>query len=297
MQWTKENPTVPGYYWLRNYLFVEALGLGFTVTHEPKIVNLYSSLGLPLELIFCGNDCVSSLDDLVEAEWFGPLLPPTEGIDNWNTSPPRIANSNVAIKFRDLPDDEFPTRAAFAPCDPEMQPFDMTMAGGFVVSFSMKTNLKIGEQIHFWGKSYIVWNREEKDGFIRYSLTPEAIPEARPGIERMKSGPPTKTMIEDAGPPSTFVQDKLAEMIERPSPDSEWRLVYNWPTLDAIDFKTPRPSDGPIPVLVTIIAPDGQQFSWDIQGEAKNGALLSPDITVDIWKEICEWQEAWVPSR
>lgn len=107
--WSKEAPTIAGYYWLRNYLFAENKAHGFEVEHKPTIVNLYRwHESLPLDLTFTGNDCVASLDDLVEAEWFGPLLPPVEGIDNLNdTQVPRIANSNVAMKFRDLPDDNF----------------------------------------------------------------------------------------------------------------------------------------------------------------------------------------------
>lgn len=31
---------------------------------------------------------------------------------------------------------------------------------------------------------------------------------------RFKIGEPTQTMIEDAGPPATFVQDRLTDMIE-----------------------------------------------------------------------------------
>lgn len=52
-----------------------------------------------------------------------------------------------------------------------------------------------------------------------FSLSRDPIPEAvylgstRDGV-RYRVPPLTQTMIEDAGPPSTFVQDRLSDMIE-----------------------------------------------------------------------------------
>jgi hypothetical protein len=76
LEWTTGKPTEQGYYWLRKYLFATSKANGFKPTSKPTIVNVYSSFGEPLSLIFCGNDSVSSPDDLVEGEWYGPLEAP-----------------------------------------------------------------------------------------------------------------------------------------------------------------------------------------------------------------------------
>jgi hypothetical protein len=72
--WTTETPTAPGWYWLKHAVFQSRAG----AWHElhPIIVELSRDGNGPLMLSVDGSDGVCSLEDLVVAEWAGPLTHP-----------------------------------------------------------------------------------------------------------------------------------------------------------------------------------------------------------------------------
>jgi len=74
MNWTKEYPTQPGYYWLRNYTIN-------CYPDRPEWNELYPGPEIvdvtdDLEFYFTGNEVEKQFGELISAEWFGPILPP-----------------------------------------------------------------------------------------------------------------------------------------------------------------------------------------------------------------------------
>jgi hypothetical protein len=72
MRWTSEFPTKPGLYWARNELIKIDQEHGYQPDPEAGIVRVYEDSS------FCypGSEVPTYLDDLVSAEWFGPIEPP-----------------------------------------------------------------------------------------------------------------------------------------------------------------------------------------------------------------------------
>lgn len=69
MTWTSENPKKSGYYWLRNYHKRDH----WQPPAEPTLVEVYAENE---EFYYAGNDQATYFDEIVEAEWYGPLEPP-----------------------------------------------------------------------------------------------------------------------------------------------------------------------------------------------------------------------------
>ena len=69
MNWTKQKPATPGYYWLRNYRTTNDLKLAV----GPVIVKVHQTLDLPFDAYFCGNDGAFAVAE-IEGEWCGPVL-------------------------------------------------------------------------------------------------------------------------------------------------------------------------------------------------------------------------------
>ena len=74
MPWTSETPTTPGWYWLRRAAFRSESG----AWHEPYpiIVELAVQESEELVVYLPGTDRACSLNELVVAEWEGPLHTP-----------------------------------------------------------------------------------------------------------------------------------------------------------------------------------------------------------------------------
>lgn len=73
-QWAIREPTVPGWYWLRYAVFHYKAGSW----HEPHpiVVAVVQDSNGVFNLYMPGTDCVWGFEDLVVAEWAGPLIPP-----------------------------------------------------------------------------------------------------------------------------------------------------------------------------------------------------------------------------
>lgn len=74
MEWTKEKPTEPGYYW---YRFV--WGGKFAGKSELRLIKVYGSQAAPdteLRIAFHGTDWDSDLSEITDGEWAGPIEPP-----------------------------------------------------------------------------------------------------------------------------------------------------------------------------------------------------------------------------
>jgi hypothetical protein len=76
-KWTKESPTKPGYYWLRNYQILLAKGEFGGVYEQADVVNVAKHddelsvyFHADEEFYRCGIDVIG--------EWYGPILPPAE---------------------------------------------------------------------------------------------------------------------------------------------------------------------------------------------------------------------------
>lgn len=72
-QWTIEEPTVPGTYWLRHGVFHEQADVG----HEPHpiLVEVLSDGKSGLTVHVPGTDRAWALSQMVVGEWAGPLVP------------------------------------------------------------------------------------------------------------------------------------------------------------------------------------------------------------------------------
>lgn len=76
MTWTTEYPTKPGFYWVRN------MRCKFTgLDAEARIVSVtpeYPTEFGPsdMQFYFAGNDVRWDRDNLISAEWYGPIEPP-----------------------------------------------------------------------------------------------------------------------------------------------------------------------------------------------------------------------------
>lgn len=68
MEWTKEKPTKPGYYWLRRKWYDD----------EPVKVHRYENGGEIAELVVreIAVDTEYDINDLVDEKWSGPIEPP-----------------------------------------------------------------------------------------------------------------------------------------------------------------------------------------------------------------------------
>jgi len=67
--WTKEKPTKPGFYWLRNYRIKWR-----TKDVQPKAI----MTRLTGEWVRFFNEAPSHLSAIVEGEWSGPIEPPSD---------------------------------------------------------------------------------------------------------------------------------------------------------------------------------------------------------------------------
>jgi hypothetical protein len=75
-EWTTEYPTKPGYYWVRNMLHRSK-----RLDAEPKIVDVIPEYPpefgpSDMEFYFSGRDVRWDREDLISAEWYGPLQAP-----------------------------------------------------------------------------------------------------------------------------------------------------------------------------------------------------------------------------
>ena len=75
MSWTCEPPTIAGWYWIRRAVFRNGSG----AWHEPYpiVVELVAAASAELFVYVPGTEWVGSLNELVAAEWVGPLQIPT----------------------------------------------------------------------------------------------------------------------------------------------------------------------------------------------------------------------------
>lgn len=72
--WTTTPPTVPGYYWLRNYKCQDGTShQGPEVVHCP--IDFWTG-HLTQNVFFTGSDLSFGIDEFLEAEWYGPIEPP-----------------------------------------------------------------------------------------------------------------------------------------------------------------------------------------------------------------------------
>jgi hypothetical protein len=71
LHWTNDPPAIPGWYWMQHAVFEGAW-------HElhPTIVEVSSDPDGKLVLRLIGTDWSRAVDDVVVAEWAGPLQPP-----------------------------------------------------------------------------------------------------------------------------------------------------------------------------------------------------------------------------
>jgi hypothetical protein len=76
MTWTTDYPTKPGFYWIRNYLrnVDEKWKPYEEVTAGPDIIEVDKDL----EFYFTGSEVARNAEDLVSAEWQGPIEPAQE---------------------------------------------------------------------------------------------------------------------------------------------------------------------------------------------------------------------------
>ena len=74
IQWTAEMPTVEGWYWFRHAIFHGKAG----AWHEPLpvVVEVVQDSNGGFNLYVPGTDRVWSCEELIVAEWAGPLVPP-----------------------------------------------------------------------------------------------------------------------------------------------------------------------------------------------------------------------------
>jgi hypothetical protein len=73
--WTKENPSKPGLYWLRDFTLPDGFFIGVGVAAEMTVVQIYrldGDGGLSVALL--GTEVEAELSD-VEGEWHGPIYP------------------------------------------------------------------------------------------------------------------------------------------------------------------------------------------------------------------------------
>lgn len=78
MEWTKEKPTISGYYWPRNDLTKHDQENGFEPDPKKAIVKYCAKdrFTSEEEIYFCGNEVRTMVSDFVSAEWAGPIEPP-----------------------------------------------------------------------------------------------------------------------------------------------------------------------------------------------------------------------------
>jgi hypothetical protein len=72
MNWTTEYPTKPGYYWIRKYQIQGWHNPGSTL--GPDIVQVWPDLDFDR----IGDDRGYNKRNIISAEWYGPIEPPTE---------------------------------------------------------------------------------------------------------------------------------------------------------------------------------------------------------------------------
>jgi hypothetical protein len=72
MNWTTEYPTKPGYYWIRKY-FIANTAYSSRVGSGPDIVEMEDDLDY---IFWTGDPLGVRRNDLISAEWFGPITPP-----------------------------------------------------------------------------------------------------------------------------------------------------------------------------------------------------------------------------
>jgi hypothetical protein len=72
--WTKEKPSKPGYYWLRNFTLIESYGF-LGVDGSTTVVKVYRDAGDDdLTVALPGTEVIAPMAD-VRGEWQGPLYP------------------------------------------------------------------------------------------------------------------------------------------------------------------------------------------------------------------------------
>lgn len=80
MNWTSTSPTIPGYYWLRNYMhkLAQLDPRLRTIQANPVVVQVQPRDYEQAELQFWATavDVPFQFDELVEGEWYGPIQPP-----------------------------------------------------------------------------------------------------------------------------------------------------------------------------------------------------------------------------
>jgi len=73
MEWTKEIPTQPGYYWLQYY--DDGLG-GYELTFVALYILKKDGTAVYF-MLGSDEECVAE-EDAVDGKWFGPIEPPGE---------------------------------------------------------------------------------------------------------------------------------------------------------------------------------------------------------------------------
>jgi len=77
MNWTTHYPTESGYYWLRNY----RIKLWGTADPEPVLEPIIVELN-DGDIYWLGSEISCNTEDVLSAEWHGPIQPPVEQEDN-----------------------------------------------------------------------------------------------------------------------------------------------------------------------------------------------------------------------
>lgn len=130
-------------------------------------------------------------------------------------------------------------------------------------------------EIWLLGKCWMNHNTSPADRIDYFSLSRDPIPEAiylgsTSNGEQFKIGEPTRTMIDDAGPPSTFVQDKLAEAFGA-VPKVE--VVISFPEVENVDFKPIDRSDRAIEGRVSIRLNGDEKLAFPVPAEIKDNTI------------------------
>lgn len=74
MNWTTESPTEPGYYWIRNYL--RSLDPQWQQYEEIRTEPVIIVVNEDLTFQFATSETERERDELISAEWYGPIEPP-----------------------------------------------------------------------------------------------------------------------------------------------------------------------------------------------------------------------------
>lgn len=73
-EWISEFPTVPGYYWIRNYL--RHVAPKWQQYQEIETTPTIVEVTPDLEYYWTGSEVSFERTDLISAEWYGPIKPP-----------------------------------------------------------------------------------------------------------------------------------------------------------------------------------------------------------------------------